>query len=106
MTENAVSTTGFPSFRPRAQTVVPFFLLLLVLTYGLLTYRQGFYLDDWYIILFKESWVTRVYAHFSQDNPFLSCPYVLLTVFGGSAVNWAIFALVMRWVTTCTFGIC
>ncbi|MEL7645597.1 MAG: hypothetical protein AAGU04_04945 [Anaerolineaceae bacterium] len=84
----------------------PLFLLLLtILTYGLLTYRQGFYLDDWYIILFKEKLGNEGFLlYFSKDRPFLSYPYVaLMALFGESAVSWAIFALVMRWLTTCTF---
>lgn len=107
MTENAVSTTPGSRLSALARKLwFPFFLLLLtILTYGLLTYRQGFYLDDWYIILFKEKLGNQGFMlYFSQDRPFLSYPYVLLmAVFGESAVNWAIFALVMRWVTTCTF---
>lgn len=84
----------------------PLFLLLLtILTYGLLTFRQGFYLDDWYIILFKEKLGNEGFLlYFSKDRPFLSYPYVaLMAIFGESALSWAIFALLMRWVTTCTF---
>jgi len=80
-------------------------LLLTILTYGLLTFRQGFYLDDWYIILFKEKLGNEGFLlYFSKDRPFLSYPYVaLMAIFGESAASWAIFALIMRWITTCTF---
>jgi len=99
MTENAVSTTPGSRLSALARKLwFPFFLLLLtILTYGLLTFRQGFYLDDWYIILFKGKLGNQGFMlYFSQDRPFLSYPYVLLmAVFGESAVNWAIFALVL-----------
>ena len=107
MDENTTSiptTSRFTAFARKFW--FPFFLLLLtILTYGLLTYRQGFYLDDWYIILFKEKLGNEGFLlYFSKDRPFLSYPYVvLMAIFGESAVSWAIFALVMRWVTTCVF---
>ncbi len=107
MDVNAASTRKSPRIFALARKLwFPLFLLLLtILTYGLLTYRQGFYLDDWYIILFKEKLGNEGFLlYFSKDRPFLSYPYVaLMAIFGESAVSWAIFALVMRWVTTCTF---
>ncbi len=107
MNENPANTPTSSRLSALARKLwFPFFLLLLtILTYGLLTYRQGFYLDDWYIILFKEKLGNEGFLlYFSKDRPFLSYPYVaLMAIFGESAVSWAIFALVMRWATTCTF---
>ncbi len=107
MDENAVSTPASTRLSALARKLwFPLFLFLLtILTYGLLTSRQGFYLDDWYIILFKEKLGNEGFLlYFSKDRPFLSYPYVvLMALFGESAVSWAIFALVMRWVATCTF---
>lgn len=80
---------------------------VIILAYGILTFRQGFYLDDWYIILFKEKLGNAGFSlYFSKDRPFLSYPYVLLmSVFQESAIGWSIFALIMRWIATCSFWI-
>lgn len=84
-----------------------FLFVLIILAYGLLTFKQGFYLDDWYIILFKEKLGNSGFSlYFSKDRPFLSLPYVLLmSIFQESAIGWSIFALLMRWVVTCSFWI-
>jgi len=87
---------------------LPFVLLLLaliILAYGLLTFKQGFYLDDWYIILFKEKLGNSGFLlYFSKDRPFLSYPYILLmSIFGESSVGWSIFAIFMRWIASCSF---
>jgi len=107
MNNNTVSTSAVSRINALARKLwFPFLLLLLtILTYGLLTFRQGFYLDDWYIILFKEKLGNEGFLlYFSKDRPFLSYPYVaLMAIFGESAASWAIFALIMRWITTCTF---
>jgi len=82
-------------------------LALIILAYGLLTFKQGFYLDDWYIILFKEKLGSSGFLlYFSKDRPFESYPYMLLmSIFQESAVGWSIFALIMRWIATCSFWI-
>ncbi len=81
--------------------------VVIILAYGILTLRQGFYLDDWYIILFKEKLGNAGFSlYFSKDRPFLSYPYILLmSVFQESAIGWSIFALIMRWIATCSFWI-
>ena len=79
----------------------PLFLLLLtLLTYGIFSLRLGFYLDDWYIILFKQKFGAEgFWLYFSEDRPLESLPYVIFfSIFNDSPVLWALFALFMRWV--------
>ncbi|NLV29408.1 MAG: hypothetical protein GXY57_04595 [Erysipelotrichaceae bacterium] len=84
----------------------PLFLLLLtILTYGLFSLRPGFYLDDWYIVLFKQKFgADGFWLYFSEDRPLESLPYVIFfSIFNDSPILWALFALVMRWVFGLTF---
>lgn len=79
----------------------PLFLLLLtLLTYGIFSLRLGFYLDDWYIILFKQKFGAEgFWLYFSEDRPLESLSYVIFfSIFNNSPVLWALFALFMRWV--------
>lgn len=86
----------------------PLFLLLLtILTYGFFSLRLGFYLDDWYIILFKQKFGAEgFWLYFSEDRPLESLPYVIFfSIFNDSPVLWALFALFMRWVFGLVFWI-
>lgn len=79
----------------------PLFLFLLtILTYGIFSLRLGFYLDDWYIILFKQKFGPEgFWLYFSEDRPLESLPYVIFfSIFNDSPVLWALFALFMRWI--------
>jgi hypothetical protein len=60
----------------------------------------GFYLDDWYIILFKQKFGPEgFWLLFSEDRPLESLPYVIFfSIFNDSPVLWALFALFMRWI--------
>jgi len=82
-----------------------FLLLLIVLTFGLQSFRQGYYLDDWYIILFKEKLGSSGFLrYFSQDRPLESYPYIfIMSLMNDSPVLWAFFALFMRWILVLTF---
>jgi len=84
-----------------------FLLVLIILAYGLLTSKQGFYLDDWYILLFKEKLGSSGFLlYFSKDRPFESYPYILLmSILGESPLGWSIFAILMRWTVTFSFWI-
>lgn len=79
----------------------PLFLLLLTfLTYGIFSLRLGFFLDDWYIILFKTKFGAEgFWLFFSENRPLESLPYVIFfSIFNDSPKLWALFALFMRWV--------
>jgi len=84
----------------------PLFLLLItLLSYGFFSLRLGYFLDDWYIILFKQRFGAEgFWLYFSEDRPLESIPYVILfSIFNDSPQVWAIFALVMRFVFSLTF---
>ena len=102
MSPNPVETRQGNSFLKTLEKFrFPLFLLLLTLvTYGIFSLRLGFYLDDWYIILFKQKFgATGFWLYFSEDRPLESLPYVIFfSVFNDSPVLWALFALFMRWV--------
>jgi len=86
--------------------VFPGFLLVLtVLTYGLFAFRQGFYLDDWYITLYQKYFGASGFIKFFQeDRPFLGYVYrIFLPIFKDSPAAWQIFAVFTRWLVTLTF---
>ena len=97
------------SLRPFANSnkyVFPGILLVLtVLAYGLFTFKQGFYLDDWYITLYQKYFGASGFIKFFQeDRPFLGYVYrIFLPIFKDSPVAWQIFALFTRWLATLTF---
>ncbi|HWR66667.1 MAG TPA: hypothetical protein VN364_11160 [Bellilinea sp.] len=82
-----------------------FLLLLTVLTYGLFAFRQGFYLDDWYITLYQKYFGASGFIKFFQeDRPFLGYVYrIFLPIFKDSPAAWHIFAVFTRWLVTLTF---
>jgi len=82
-----------------------FLLFLIIISFGLQSFQQGFYLDDWYIILFKEKFGSSGFMlYFSQDRPLESYPYIfIMSLMNDSPVLWAMFALFMRWILVLTF---
>ena len=87
---------------------IPLLLLLVsVLAYGVLWRRIGFYLDDWYIILFQQKFgASGFWAYFSQDRPLESIPYVFLFSFmSDTPLFWAGFAIFSRWLLSLAFWI-
>lgn len=86
----------------------PVFLLgLTILTYGLLAFSLGFYLDDWYIALYQKYFgASGFIKFFEEDRPFLAYVYMLfLPIFKDSRVGWQIFALITRWLATVSFWV-
>jgi len=87
---------------------VPILLLLAtLLAYGTVCHKLGFFLDDWYIILFQQKFGPNgFWIFFSQDRPLEALPFVIFfSIFKDSALAWALFALVMRWVLSLVFWI-
>ena len=77
---------------------IPMPVVLLVLcyvTYGLLASRLGFYLDDWYIVLFQKSFGSGNFnLFFNQDRPLFAYVYdVFVPIFRDSALAWQLFAV-------------
>ena len=85
---------------------VPLLLLLAtLLAYGIVWYKLGFFLDDWYIILFQEKFgPSGFWMFFSEDRPLEALPFVVFFSFlKDSPLAWAFFALIMRWVLSLVF---
>jgi len=85
---------------------VPLLLLLATfLAYGIVWYKLGFFLDDWYIALFQEKFgPSGFWIFFSQDRPLEALPFVVFFTFlKDSPLAWAFFALIMRWVLSLVF---
>ena len=86
----------------------PAFLLgLTILTYGLLAFSLGFYLDDWYIALYQKYFgASGFIKFFEEDRPFLAYVYMLfLPIFKDSSAGWQIFAVITRWLATVSFWV-
>jgi len=86
----------------------PAFLLgLTILTYGLLSFSLGFYLDDWYIALYQKYFgASGFIKFFEEDRPFLAYVYMLfLPIFKDSRAGWQIFAVITRWLATVSFWV-
>lgn len=85
---------------------VPLLLLLAtLLAYGIVWYKLGFFLDDWYIVLFQEKFGPGgFWIFFSEDRPLEALPFVVFFSFlRDSPLAWAFFALIMRWVLSLVF---
>jgi len=80
-------------------------LLLIVIGYGVLAPRLGFYLDDWYIIWINKMFgASRFIEFFKGDRPLFAYVYmVFVPIFKDSALGWQIFALFTRWLAVCSF---
>lgn len=90
----------FPSSRLRAESILSIALLTLtvVLTYGVLIPRLGFYHDDWYLIWSGETQgLDGIRALFTTDRPFLGILYAFdYAILGASPLGWHIYALTLR----------
>jgi hypothetical protein len=78
------------------------YLIVLVLSLGLLLPNLGFYWDDWPPILIGNMQGIQNYWDFYQyDRPFSAWTYVILyPVLGKTPLPWHIFSLGIRWLTT------
>lgn len=70
-------------------------LALCVLAYGLMIPWQGFYLDDWYIVLYQKYFGAGNFSQFfAQDRPLFGYVYqVFVPLFRDSRLAWQLFAL-------------
>jgi hypothetical protein len=79
-----------------SQVPIPLILLgVCVLTYGLLIPWLGFFLDDWYIILFQKHFGAGDFSlFFKQDRPLFAYVYnIFVPIFRDSKIGWQIFTL-------------
>lgn len=82
----------------------PLVLLVLVfLAYGLLIRNMGFFMDDWYLIWYKQLFGAIKYPeYFSLDRPLMGYFYVVANFILGnseSPIVWQIFGLITRWLS-------
>lgn len=84
---------------------VPFALFLLcTASYGVFIHKVGFYWDDWPAAFTARQFPAAEFWHyFADERPLSAWTYVLFApLFGGSALAWQIFALLLRFVTVLT----
>lgn len=97
---NQQITTGF------SKIPEPIILALVcILAYGLLIPWLGFYLDDWYIVLFQKVFGATDFTDFFRgDRPLFAYIYqVFVPIFRDSILGWQIFALVTHSLAVITF---
>ncbi len=87
---------------------VPIPIVLLgtcTLAYGLLIPWLGFYLDDWYIVLFQKYFGALQFSQFfAQDRPLFGYVYqVFVPIFKDSRVAWQMFAVLTHALAGCCF---
>lgn len=68
---------------------------ICILTYGVLAPWLGFYLDDWYIVLYQKYFGAHDFSKFfAQDRPFFGYVYqVFVPIFKDSQLGWQLFAV-------------
>lgn len=99
------------SFLERAEKIfrrIPvwfLFVILGIITYGLLISKMGFYLDDWYIVLFQKYFGAGHFAEFFKgDRPFFGFVYdIFVPIFKDSRIGWQLFALATHILTAIVF---
>jgi hypothetical protein len=75
---------------------VPLAILgVCILAYGLLTPKLGFYMDDWYIVLYQKIFGAGDYSRFfANDRPLFAYVYnVFVPIFKDSQLGWQLFAV-------------
>lgn len=75
---------------------VPVFLFgICFITYGVLSPWLGFYLDDWYIVLYQKYFGANDFSNFfAQDRPFFGYIYqIFVPIFKDSQLAWQLFAV-------------
>lgn len=72
------------------------FFMVCFLAYGLLIPWLGFYLDDWYIILFQKYFGSGNFSlFFENDRPLFAYVYdIFVPIFKDSKLAWQIFVLI------------
>ena len=85
---------------------MPLWLLgICILAYGLLVPWLGFYLDDWYIVLYQKYIGANDFSQFfAQDRPFFGYVYqIFVPIFKDSKIGWQIFAVFSHALAACCF---
>lgn len=82
------------------------YLVLLVLSFGLMIPWLGFYWDDWPIVLATRLQGVNVFwDYYRLERPFSAWSYIVtLPVLGTSPLPWHIFTLILRWLTVVGMG--
>lgn len=77
------------------------FLLLLIMSFGLLIPKLGFFWDDWPVIFMTQTQGNAGFWDFYQyDRPFSAWTYILSApMIGTRPIGWHIFSLMLRWLT-------
>ncbi len=77
------------------------FLLLLLLSFGLMIPWLGFYWDDWPIMLATRlQGIGAFWEYYGDERPFNPLTVIPSAwLMGTQPLNWHIFALLMRWLT-------
>lgn len=88
----------FKKIKNEKLTIPGIILLLVLLAYGLLTPRMGFYWDDWpFAWLLRFFGPTEFIAAFRPFRPFLGPIFTITTaIFGGDPFTWQLVGLAIR----------
>jgi hypothetical protein len=98
-----IGTTFLPKSKLTliSRSIPVIFLLVTILSFGLLIPWLGYYWDDWAKIL-----VSRLYglggyfAYYAEDRPISSWTHMLFTPLVGQApIGWHILTLLLRWLS-------
>ncbi len=77
------------------------FLLLVIVSYGLVIPFTGYFMDDWYLVWFKHNFGSLQYpSYFSLDRPLMGYFYVAANFLLGNTESpflWHIFGIFTRW---------
>lgn len=88
-----------------SRSSIPWVLLLLtVISFGLTIPLLGYFMDDWYLIWFKQTFGALDYqAYFALDRPLMGYFYIAANALlfnSESPIVWNIFGLLTRWMCT------
>lgn len=85
----------------RSWTIALAFLVLLILSFGLMIPWLGLYWDDWPIVLVTRlQGVNTFWDFYRYERPFSAWTYIVTApILGTRPVIWHLFTLLLRWVT-------
>lgn len=89
----------------RTWTVPLALLVLLIVSFGVMIPFLGFYWDDWPVLLTARQGGAEGFWEFYQyDRPVSAWTYIVtMPILGSTPLNWHIFTLLLRWLTTVAF---
>jgi hypothetical protein len=81
------------------KAVPPILLFAVLVSFGLLIPRLGFYWDDWPVVYMTHTQgINGFWAFYQFDRPFSAWTYILLTpILGTHSIAWYIFVMDLRW---------